>query len=133
LPNFKPEFVVSKRIVELVNKFRAKHGKEPVEWDRRLTNLSRGHSVNMGLNRVPFGHAGFDNRVKNFPSPAKHAAENLFMGSINGDVAQTIVDSWIKSPEYRKNLLGDFDIAGAGLYKSALGVWFVTQLFGLIY
>jgi len=132
LPNFKPLFALSKRIVEFANNFRAKKGKKPLTWDRRLTNLSRGHSVNMGLNGVPFGHAGFDNRVRNFPSPALAAAENIFMGSITGDIAKTIVDSWINSSEHRKNLLGNFNIAGVGLYKNSLGIWFVTQLLGLI-
>jgi len=35
-----------------------------VKWNEELTFIGKKHSEDMGEGRVPFGHEGFNNRVK---------------------------------------------------------------------
>ena len=54
---------------------------------------------------MPFGHDGFDGRVRQYPMAHRSAAENVAMSRGITDVAQTAVHGWINSPGHRKNLL----------------------------
>jgi hypothetical protein len=42
----------------------------------------------MGDKKVPFGHIGFDNRVKKYPFSVKTAAENVAMNHGMAEVAK---------------------------------------------
>jgi len=126
------ELEVAKRAWQLSNAFRASQGLPALAWSAALCDIGRGHSRDMSEKRVPFGHAGFDARVRRFPGSANAAAENVAMNMGFGDPAKIAVDGWIASDGHRRNLLGRFAESGVGVYHSALdGKWFFTQLFSI--
>ncbi len=85
----------------------------------------------MGDGKVPFGHQGFNERVKQYPFSVRGAAENVAMSQGMRDVAKVAVDGWIQSPGHRKNLLApSMEYCGIGVYKNSQGAWYLTQLFG---
>ena len=85
----------------------------------------------MSENRVPFGHDGFDDRVKQFPFRGHHgSAENVAYNNGHSDTAKVTVDGWIKSPGHRRNLLGNYNYMGIGVYLSN-GTYYYTQMFAL--
>jgi uncharacterized protein YkwD len=115
------------------NDFRTSQGKPPLAWKEALVMIGRVHSDNMGRGVVPFGHQGFDDRVKQFPfSFMRGAAENVAYNNFASDSAKTAVDGWIKSPGHRKNMLDDFNICGIGVVRAENGSWYFTQLFARI-
>ena len=43
------------------------------------------------------------------------------------DMARLAVDAWIKSPGHKRNLLGNYNIMGIGIYQKGSDWWF-TQI-----
>ena len=86
----------------------------------------------MAEGKVPFGHQGFKERVRAYPFAHSTAAENVAMNSGTVDVARVSVDGWISSPGHCKNLLGDFDYCGIGVYRNAKDQFYLTQLFAKV-
>jgi len=84
--------------------------------------------ADMAEGRVPFGHTGFRGRMNRMPGPVRGAAENVAWSAGYGDVAKTAVDGWINSPGHRRNMLGNYDVCGIGVY-SCNGRTYLTQLF----
>ena len=82
----------------------------------------------MAEGRVAFGHDGFRGRMSRMPGSVRGAGENVAMNYGVGDVAKVAVDGWIKSPGHRRNLLGDFDDCGIGVFERH-GKFYLTQLF----
>eukprot|EP00742_Colponemidia_sp_Colp-10_P008770 GILJ01009520.1.p1 GENE.GILJ01009520.1~~GILJ01009520.1.p1 ORF type:complete len:552 (-),score=78.12 GILJ01009520.1:109-1764(-) len=117
------------KALELTNKFRASQGRPPLIWNQALCQIGIEHSRRMADGVVPFGHDGFNQRVANFPFPVRSAAENVAMNQGLGAVAEVAVQGWIESPGHRKNLLGDFEVCGIGVYRSWNGSFYLTQLF----
>ena len=89
------------------------------------------HSRAMAEGTVPFGHQGFNDRVRRFPFHNRSAAENVAWNHGHADVARTAVDGWIKSPGHEKNLRGNFLYCAIGVYEKSNGAWYLTQLFAL--
>eukprot|EP01132_Coremiostelium_polycephalum_P010220 gene10220-12534_t len=117
--------------LELTNKFRNSMGLPSLLWSDGLMELGIEHSKNMAEGKEPFGHGGFDYRVRRFPFFSTRASgENVAMSSGSAEVAEIAVDGWIKSPGHRKNLLGNFNYCAIGVYR--LGdSFYLTQLFAL--
>ena len=85
----------------------------------------------MAENRVGFGHDGFEARCKMFNfSQYRGAAENVAYNMGIADPGKAAVDGWIKSPGHRKNLLGNYNFMGIGVFN-ANGNYFFTQIFAL--
>jgi uncharacterized protein YkwD len=122
---------IGMRALQYTNQFRAQNGRSALLWNQDIADLAYRHSKRMGEGKVPFGHQGFRRRVDNFPRPARAAGENVFMGTISGDVARIAVNAWINSPGHRANLLGNYNRCGIGVYQNDRGVWFFTQIFAL--
>ena len=83
--------------------------------------------------KVPFGHAGFNNRVAAYPFKHSGAAENVAMNSgyssVNS-IAKCAVDGWINSPGHRRNLLSNMTYCGIGVWGSSKV--YLTQLFACV-
>jgi len=122
---------IGKRALQYTNQFRAQNGRRALLWNQDIADLAYRHSKRMGDGVVPFGHQGFQRRVANFPQPALAAGENVFMGTISGDLARIAVNAWINSPGHRANLLGNYNRCGIGVYQNSKGTWFFTQIFAL--
>jgi uncharacterized protein YkwD len=122
---------IGKEALKYTNEFRAKHGLPPLKWSQPIANIGKKHSKDMGDGKVPFGHEGFNKRVKEYPVPPQSAAENVAWNSNVSDVARVAVDGWIKSPGHRKNLLSNHTYCGIGVYRNSSNAFYLTQLFAL--
>ncbi len=83
----------------------------------------------MANKSVAFGHDGFDNRIDVIISKIGRinaAAENVAYGQMN---ASTVVNGWLRSPGHKKNIEGDYNLTGIGVYKDANGTIYFTQIF----
>ena len=122
---------IGKKCLELTNIFRAKNKLPPLKWDDSIWAIAYTHSKNMGDKKVPFGHKGFNERIRKFPFYFSTACENVFMcqGYSQYDIAQFGVDGWINSPGHRKNLLSRTTHCAIATYRTSSGAFYLTQMF----
>ena len=122
---------IGKKCLELTNIFRAKNKLPPLKWDDSIWRISYTHSKNMGDKKVPFGHKGFNERIRQFPFHYTLACENVFMcqGYSQDSIAKYGVDGWINSPGHRKNLLSNTTHCAIATYKTSSGAFYLTQMF----
>ena len=122
---------IGKQCLELTNIFRKKNHLPELKWDDSIWRIAYTHSKNMGDKKVPFGHKGFNNRIRQFPFHFSKAFENVFMGDgySQYDIAQEGVDGWINSPGHRRNLLSDSTHCAIATYRNANGAFYLTQMF----
>jgi len=136
----KPEIdilTLEKRIHELVNEERKKHGLPPLKWDNKLAMIARKHSQDMAINNY-FDHINLRGEdptkrglkegytcYKNYGSYyTEGIAENIFQNNlydsvtyINGipiynynsleEIAKSTVEGWMESPGHRSNILNN--------------------------
>jgi len=122
---------IGKKCLELTNQFRAKNKLAPLKWDDSIWKISLTHSKNMGDGKVPFGHKGFNERIKQFPFHFSLACENVFMcqGYSEYSIAENAVNGWINSPGHRKNLLSNTNFCAIATYRTSSGAYYLTQMF----
>ena len=122
---------IGKKCLELTNQFRAKNKLAPLKWDDSIWKISLTHSKNMGEGKVPFGHKGFNERIKQFPFHYSLACENVFMcqGYSEYSIAENAVNGWINSPGHRKNLLSNTNFCAIATYRNSSGAYYLTQMF----
>ena len=122
---------IGKKCLELTNQFRAKNKLPPLKWDDSIWKISLTHSKNMGEGKVPFGHKGFNERIKQFPFHYSLACENVFMcqGYSEYSIAENAVNGWINSPGHRKNLLSNTNFCAIATYRNSSGAYYLTQMF----
>ena len=125
---------IGRQALRHTNAFRAKNGLPRLYWSPVIADVSRVHSKGMGDARVPFGHAGFKQRVAQLRPRGLHhrsAAENVAMNGARSytETARMAVEGWIKSPGHRKNLLSKSNYCGIGVYRNFYGQYYLTQIF----
>lgn len=116
-------------VLKLVNEHRAGLGLSALQPNAVVAAAAERHSKNMGTNKVPFGHDGFDERVATIRKQVKPCnawAENV---AYCGDDAKEAVDMWLHSPGHRKNIEGDYNVTGIGISKGNNGSFYFTQIF----
>lgn len=115
---------------DLVNKQRQQNGVAPLEYDNRLSNVARSHSIDM-LQQRYFAHINLSGKT---PFDRLHAAginytiagENLAV-STNLDNAMTAL---MASPTHRANILNDkFHKTGIGIGVNQDGIMSITEEF----
>lgn len=123
------------RCVSKINEERKKYGLHSLKIWHDLSNCAREHSRNMGLEKVPFGHQDFEKRAKAIQKICQlHSfGENVAYSFNCKDPVQTAVEGWMKSPSHKKNILGDFEETGIGIFINKEGKFFITQLFARKY
>ena len=86
----------------------------------------------MATGDADFGHGGFDDRVdemKALVAGFRGAGENvLFTDNLN-NVAESAVQMWLHSPHHLKNIRGDYNLSGIGVWQNSKGTIYFTQLF----
>jgi uncharacterized protein YkwD len=92
-------------------------------------NQARIHSQNMANGKVPFGHTGFQQRVKAIAIPCIAAGENVAYNQGYSDPAKQAVEGWLNSPGHRRNIEGNYNLTGIGVARSADGKIYLTQIF----
>lgn len=115
-------------MLDLINQHRKEKGLSQLAQDPFIQTQARLHCENMALQRVPFGHSGFDQRVALIKSEigGNGSSENVANGSSR---AKTILDMWLESDGHRKNIEGNYNLTGLGVAKNNQGQYFYTQIF----
>ena len=134
-----------------VNDRRARENLSPIPRDENLKKIARGHSSEMAMqgyfaHESPCGQtfegryedAGYYCRVE-VGDGYLTGGENIYKMEVqgqtvgNGRIAETAVDSWMNSPEHRRNILRpQWDDMGIGVYilESGAGTTiYITQNF----
>ena len=131
VPSSREICCLEERLTQLVNNERCKRGLIVLCSSKALAKTAKGHSKNMADGRVAFGHGGFDKRAQPLMQKGCHIAfgENVAFCYLMQDPLKTAVDLWMRSPEHRKNILGDYNETGMGIAYNKDGRCFMTQLF----
>ncbi|MBQ0865369.1 CAP domain-containing protein [Streptomyces smyrnaeus] len=124
------ESAAESEVLALVNQERAKAGCRPLKADDRLATLAGNYSEDMAR-RGFFSHTSPDGKS---PWDRAEAAgiddlggENIARGQAN---ARSVMDSWMRSPGHRANILNcDYRTLGVGAHFAEGGPWW-TQNFG---
>lgn len=117
---------------ERINRYRASRGLAPLRYSDALADVARRHSQDMAAGRVPFGHAGFEQRAQEVSRTVDYRsiAENVHANDYPaGSAVEVAVSGWIGSPGHLENIVGAYDLTGIGVARSARGTWYFTQLF----
>ncbi|MFJ6780268.1 sigma-70 family RNA polymerase sigma factor [Streptomyces yangpuensis] len=122
---------IAGQVVALVNTERAAAGCGPLKEDPQLRAAAQGHSDDMAA-RSFFDHTNPDGK-----DPGQRTTASGYRWSTYGEniargqqTAQSVMDSWMKSPGHRANILNcSFKDIGVGIHQGAGGPWW-TQNFG---
>lgn len=121
-----------KRVLELVNIERAKHGLSALQWSSELASVARAHSKDMHergffSHTNPDGKSPFD-RIKAAGIKYSYAAENIAAGQ---STPEAVVEGWMNSKGHRENILnGNLKYLGVGFYEASGGYkYYWTQNF----
>jgi len=116
-------------IINGVNAHRRTKGLPPLRLMALAASEAARHSSNMASKKVPFGHAGFNQRAVNIANElhgTSSTGENVAFGKMTW---KQVIDAWLKSPEHRANIEGPFNYTGVGVAKDSRGVIYYTQIF----
>lgn len=123
----------------LTNEQRAKKGLKVLEYNAALEAASYHHSVKMGekkffshTNAKEKGRKTSDDRARLAGITNPHTAENIVFSTNKPetylDVAEKLMDLWMKSPGHRQNILSKkaLQLGCGAYYKNG---WYATQNF----
>jgi len=121
-------------VLRLTNAYRRSRSLPALREAPSLALLARGHSSDLARRRpTHVDHEGFRNRFE-------RASESIGLISFSENVARMgrkrprpaswVVESWVASSIHRKNLEGDYDVVGIGIFRREDGYYFFTQIFG---
>jgi uncharacterized protein YkwD len=116
----------------LINDYRKTENLSPLKWDSAITHVARDHSHDMADGAVDFGHEGFHDRVAKLCvtlAGFRGAGENVFRSNDPEKIAQSAVAVWLKSPPHLKNIRGDYNYSGLGIWEDKDGMIYFTQIF----
>jgi uncharacterized protein YkwD len=129
-PDFRAQ--VEKETFIFVNQYRKESDLPALKWSDAIAREARAHSKDMATGEVDFGHEGFNDRVghiKDVMSGIWSAGENVLFTSNLDSVARTAVTLWLHSPHHLKNIRGDYNYSGLGVWQDKNGVIYFTQIF----
>lgn len=120
---------LAEEILVYVNQYRMQHGLSKLSMNPVLTKEAAQHSRDMANHALPFGHDGFNQRMKD---AHKHIANSLSGAenvAYNYKTAKIVVDGWVHSPGHRRNIMGRYNLTGIGIARDAQGRPYFTQMF----
>lgn len=83
----------------------------------------------MATGKTAFSHDGFEQRIaaiKNTTGWITASAENVAYGKLS---AKEVVKGWLNSPGHKKNIEGNYQYTGIGIYQDRKGITYFTQIF----
>jgi uncharacterized protein YkwD len=116
-------------ILRYVNEYRRSIGKPSLQMLDAASQQAYNHSRNMATGRTSFGHSGASQRVHTIEQSlgrTSASGENVAFGGLS---AREVVDVWLNSPPHRKNIEGNYNLTGIGVYRDAQGTIYFTQIF----
>jgi len=119
------------RVSTRINEYRVSAKKPPFERNEKVAKVARGHSRDMAKGRVGFGHDGLKERAALIGASIEMAglAENISKHDRSSGFVDAAMKMWLASPIHKKNIDGDFDLAGVGAAQAANGIVYFTQIF----
>jgi len=127
--------VLEREVFELINRKRAQSNLQPLVWSDRAAQVARLHSRNMASYNF-FSHVGVDGkRVDGRADGAglnnwRQIGENIAYNRGFGNPVESVVESWMRSPGHRQNLLGgSWKESGVGITITSNGKYYFTQVF----
>ncbi|MGW6783630.1 sigma-70 family RNA polymerase sigma factor [Streptomyces sp. NPDC054987] len=122
---------IAGQVVALVNSERAAAGCGPLKENQQLRAAAQGHSDDMAARHF------FDHTNPDGEDPGERTTASGYRWSTYGEniargqqTAQSVMDSWMKSPGHRANILNcSFKDIGVGVHQGSGGPWW-TQNFG---
>jgi len=119
-----------RQVFDLANAIRARFNKTYYKWDDNIANVARNHSEDMAQNSYfshvnPEGKSPFVRMDENNIQYAM-AAENIAAGQSSAIFAH---EGWMNSAGHRKNILGDCEKLGVGVYFGGDYKVYYTQNF----
>ncbi len=118
-----------KMILYYVNTYRLKHHLAPLMMSTVISEEAAKHSRDMAKKIMPFGHTGFNDRIKRLYQQIKECrggAENVAYYKLD---AKKLVEQWIASPGHRRNIEGNYNLTGIGIAHNKKGWAYYTQIF----
>lgn len=114
---------LEKSVHQQINQYRQSLNLSPLQLDPLISKQARTHSENMAQGIVPFGHDGFEQRVKALADSIqyRHVAENVAYNQGYSDPVGQVVQGWINSSDHRHNIEGNYDLTGIGVAKNDRG------------
>ena len=116
-------------ILGYINQHRQSLGLNALKWSAIEAVQANLHSKDMASGKIPFSHDGFKNRINNITQKmgfVSASGENVAYGAMT---AKEVVDTWLQSPEHRKNIEGNYLFTGIGVAKNSQGVYYFTEIF----
>ncbi len=116
----------------LVNRYRKENDFPPLTWSDAIAKEARMHSKDMASGKCDFGHDGFNDRIDRLKESVPGiwgAGENVLYTSNLNQVARTAVTLWLHSPHHLKNIRGEYNYSGLGVWQDKNGVLYFTQIF----
>jgi uncharacterized protein YkwD len=116
----------------LINEYRKSSDLPVLAWSDEIAKTARIHSKDMARGDVDFGHDGFSDRMAHLRHELPGltgCGENVLMTSDPSEVAHSAVRLWLNSPPHRKNIRGDYNYSGIGVWENAQGIIYFTQIF----
>ena len=123
---------VEEETFSLINQYRKTSKLPPLVWDSAIAKAARAHSKDMATGEVDFGHDGFGDRVSGLKTALPGlwgAGENVFMSDNLDQIARNAVTMWLHSPHHLKNIRGDYNYSGLGVWQDKNGAIYFTQIF----
>jgi uncharacterized protein YkwD len=118
-----------KMILYYINAYRSKHHLAPLKLNHAMSQEAAKHSRDMASHAMPFGHTGFNSRIKRLYKQigeCRGGAENVAFWRID---AKKLVDGWVASPGHRRNIEGNYNLTGIGIAHGKKGWAYYTQIF----
>jgi uncharacterized protein YkwD len=114
-----------------INAYRVSVKKPPFDSNEKVAKIARAHSRDMAKGKVGFGHAGLQERAAQVGASIELAgvAENISRHDRSSGFVDAALKKWLASPLHKKNIDGDYDLAGVGAAQDANGVVYFTQIF----
>ena len=128
-------FALEHLVFSLINKKRAEFGLPPVVWSEDLERLARAYSTEMAANNF-FSHQGLDGKTVGNRADSmgikkwRSLGENIAYNRGYDNPFESAVESWMKSPGHRENILNRrWQKSGVGIAVTPEGTYYFTQIF----
>ncbi len=126
-------------ILDKTNAYRTKSGLQPLKYGYRFSYAARDWSTQQA-NRGGISHTGFPSARTRFlvaefgkNVPVDVSVENVAWTGYGSETAEAIAsdfaEMWWGSSGHRRNMLGNYQSVGVGVYHGGRG-WYATQIFG---
>ncbi|EAR96081.2 SCP-like extracellular protein, putative (macronuclear) [Tetrahymena thermophila SB210] len=128
-PKETPEMRMSRAIIDLINQYRKQNNMLQLQFSQNIMPTCEYHSRNIANNEAPFGHDGFEGRVREISLYADFVlvCESVVQSTTPVD-CQKLVTELINNERHKKNLLSPTTHACAGVYSKQNSA-FITIIF----